>query len=187
MTVEGAPDPKEVFWLNVGLPNKARRTGRLLSLAATITLCFFWSIPVAFLSSLTEVNSLKETLPFLESLVERFPIVETWLALIAPLLLLSLNDVVLPFVLKWFATWEGHISSPALEASLFVKLCAFMVSIFMFGWTLALPILRCIASFARLSFAANKYCLSFAAHSNIFRVSGLWYNFRRAFKYPRRP
>lgn len=121
----------------------------------------------------SEVNSLKETLPFLESLVERYPSVEPFLALIAPLLLLSMNDAVLPFVLKWFATWEGHISSPALEASLFVKLCAFMVSIFMFGWT------------RWLSFATNKYCLSFAVHSNIFRVSSLRYNFRRAFKYPR--
>jgi hypothetical protein len=53
LLVEPAPPPDEIFWRNVGLPVRARKTGRLLSLAATITLCFFWSIPIAFVSSLT--------------------------------------------------------------------------------------------------------------------------------------
>lgn len=100
MWVEPAPDPEEVFWRNVGLPEKARRSGRILSTFATSFLCLFWSIPVAFFSSLTAVNSLKEKLPLLAQLVEDFPFLESFLALIAPLLLLTLNEAVLPFVLK---------------------------------------------------------------------------------------
>ena len=30
---------------------------------------------------------------------------------------------------QWFATWEGHVGASVLEASLFVKLCAFVVRI----------------------------------------------------------
>lgn len=100
MSVEPAPSPEEIFWRNVGLPAKAKRTGGLLSMLATSCLCFFWSIPSAFLSSLTEVNSLKEKLPFLEKWIEAAPTIETLLALIAPLLLLVLNELVLPFILK---------------------------------------------------------------------------------------
>ncbi len=100
MWVEAAPDPEEVFWRNVGLPAKARRSGRLLSTVATSILCFFWSIPVAFFSSMTEINSLKEKLPLLAQWVEAFPALESLLALLAPLLLLTINEAVLPVVLK---------------------------------------------------------------------------------------
>ena len=127
MQVEEAPAPSEVFWRNVGLPNKARRTGSLLSTVATIALCLFWTIPVGFISSLTEVNSLKVKLPRLGEMIENSPALEMGLAVLAPLLLLLLNESVLPVILKWFAQWEGHISSPRLEASLFRKLAAFQV------------------------------------------------------------
>ena len=99
------------------------------------------------------MNSLKEKLPALEEWIEKFPFLESFLALIAPLVLLILNDNLLPimlkvstpkplrfsgcsknmyaltrlFIVQAFATWEGHVSSPVLEASLFVKLCSFTV------------------------------------------------------------
>lgn len=100
MHVESAPDPDEVFWRNVGLPADARRSGWLISLTATSVLCLFWSIPMAFLSSLTEVNSLKENLPTVAKWIEKFPTLETFLALAAPLLLLMLNEGLLPIILK---------------------------------------------------------------------------------------
>jgi Calcium-dependent channel, 7TM region, putative phosphate len=83
------------------MPHRARRTGSALSVAATATLCIFWSIPVAFISSLTEVNSLKKTLPGLGNFIEEHPWVEPIMALIAPLMLLLLNETVLPFILKY--------------------------------------------------------------------------------------
>ena len=129
MLVEPAPDPEEIFWPNVGLPAQSRRSGRMLSLFATSVLCLFWSIPMAFFSSLTEVNSLKEKLPNLGELTAKHRFLESLLALMAPLLLLIMNELILPFILKYFATWEGHVGASLLDASLFVKLCAFVVSI----------------------------------------------------------
>jgi hypothetical protein len=43
------------------------------------------------------------------------------------MLLLFLNEVLLPEVLKWFSMWEGHVSASYLEAGLFLKLSAFMI------------------------------------------------------------
>jgi hypothetical protein len=85
---------------------------------------------MAFLSSLTEVNSLKKKLPALGDAIEQNPWLENFLALIAPLLVLFLNETVLPTILKWFTTWEGHIASPALDVAVFGKLSAFTVSVF---------------------------------------------------------
>ena len=59
--------------------------------------------------------------------IEDHPHSEKVFAQAAPLLLLFFNDVILPGALKYFSTWEGFISSQMLEASLFVKLGAFMV------------------------------------------------------------
>jgi hypothetical protein len=128
MRVLEAPGADEIFWPNIGLPASAQRTGRLLSLAATTTLCFFWTIPIAFVSGLTEVSTLKEQFPFLGRWVEEYPRLENVLALVAPLLLLILQDVLLPEFLMKFAAWEGHIAASALEASVFVKYAAFVVS-----------------------------------------------------------
>jgi hypothetical protein len=113
-------------------PSK-RRLGRLYSTSASTVLCFFWSIPTAFIASLTSVGSLKEDIPRLGDLVDKYPWLEQVLVQLAPMLLLFLNEVFLPEFLKMFATWEGHISSVVLEASLFLKLSQFMVSQNMVG------------------------------------------------------
>jgi Late exocytosis, associated with Golgi transport/Calcium-dependent channel, 7TM region, putative phosphate/Cytosolic domain of 10TM putative phosphate transporter len=128
MRVEEAPGPNEIYWRNVGLPGTAKRTGHLLSLGATVALCLFWTVPVSFIASLTEVNSLKESIPALADAIEKHPELEKILAMIAPLLLLMLQDLVLPQFLLWFATWEGHISSTAMEAAVFLKYASFVVS-----------------------------------------------------------
>lgn len=127
MNVSPAGDPQDIFWRNVGLPHRAKRSGLLAAVAASAVLCFFWSIPMAFVTSLTEIKSLKEALPKLGELIDTYPWLEIVFAQIAPLLLLIFNQVILSIVLRHFATWEGHISAAVLEASLFVKMGCFTV------------------------------------------------------------
>lgn len=126
MDVEEAPDPDDIYWDNVGKSNRSRQFGQVLSFMLSAILCFFWTIPVSFISGLSEIESLKRSIPFLEKMVEKNPWMEQLLAQIAPLLLIGLN-LLLPLILREFAKVEGHIASSALEASLFVKLSAFMI------------------------------------------------------------
>jgi hypothetical protein len=127
MNVIPAGHHGDIFWRNIGLRHQAKRSGTLAAIAATTVLCLFWSVPMAFISSLTEINTLKVSLPKLGAWIEAYPFMQKLLAQLAPMLLLLFNEAILPVVLKWFATWEGHISSSLLEASLFVKLGCFMV------------------------------------------------------------
>jgi hypothetical protein len=128
MDVMPAPDPEDIFWPNVGLPRRSIEVGCLLSLFSTAVLCFFWSVPTAFISTLTEVNTLKSSLPRLRRFIDDHPGVEPLLAQAAPFLLLLCTEIFLPSLLKRFAKWEGHVSSAILEASVFSKLGCFMVS-----------------------------------------------------------
>lgn len=126
MNVKEAPEPHDIFWDNVGKSEKSRQVGQLISFALSAVLCFFWTIPVSVISGISEIDSLKTSVPFLASLVEAYPWVASALSQIAPLLLIGLNSL-LPSILREFAKVEGHIASSAVEASLFVKLSVFMI------------------------------------------------------------
>jgi hypothetical protein len=62
----------------------------------------------------------------LDKAIENHPWLGQALSILAPLMLIGLNAV-LPQILRQFARVEGHIASSVLEASLFVKMSAFMI------------------------------------------------------------
>ena len=130
MKTQEAPDAHDIFWSNVGRPIQSVHIGKLISLGCTVALCLFWTLPVSFIASLTEVDTLKHNFSSIETLIGNAPWMEDLLALIAPILILTLTLVVLPEILQYISTFEGPISKSVLEATVFVKMAAFMVSIF---------------------------------------------------------
>uniref|UniRef100_A0A7S4JEF4 CSC1/OSCA1-like 7TM region domain-containing protein n=1 Tax=Odontella aurita TaxID=265563 RepID=A0A7S4JEF4_9STRA len=126
MHVSAAPLPKDIFWGNVGLTHKAQQIGLLVAFALTALLCLFWTLIVAFVTSLGEVEKLTELLPFLKDWLEKAPWLNMFLAQLQPLLLVVLVSL-LPPILTAFAKREGHISETALSASLFSKLSIFLL------------------------------------------------------------
>jgi Late exocytosis, associated with Golgi transport/Cytosolic domain of 10TM putative phosphate transporter/Calcium-dependent channel, 7TM region, putative phosphate len=127
MDVFEAPSPDQIIWKNVGLSNRVLQTRRIIAVTLTTLLCVFWTVPVTFLVSLTEINVLKETFPFLEDWLIAAPWLEQLLNQISPLLLSFLNSVVVPILLRQLSTVEGVIGLSHQEASLFLKLAAFHV------------------------------------------------------------
>lgn len=113
MNVAEAPNPEDIFWGNVGKKHGQLQMGKLIGLSLTVLLCFFWTIPVAFVTSLSSVDSLKESVPFLEDWIEKFPALEQLLAQLAPLFIVVLNAV-LPCILIEFAKLEGPVSTSVL-------------------------------------------------------------------------
>jgi len=126
MVVQEAPLPKDIFWANVGLTHKAQQLSFLLGKALTLVLCVFWAVPVTFVSSLANVDELKEQIPFLEDWIDAAPWLGDVLAQLAPLFLVVLNAL-LPIFLMIFAKMEGHVSTGRLMASFFTKLCLFFI------------------------------------------------------------
>lgn len=129
MDVMEAPNPGDIYWPNVGLPMRSQRTGKVASFTATAVLCFFWSIPMTFVASLTELNSLRESMPKLGDWIDDHPNAEPILAQVAPLLLLLFNEAILPEILRVISKWEGLISSARVDASMFAKLGIFIVRV----------------------------------------------------------
>ena len=125
--VRDAPLPRDVIWSNVGKPHEELQFGYLIAQAATVTLMIFWTFPVAFFTSLSEVESLKELIPTLEETIEDNPWIAKFLAQMSPILLVILTAL-LPLILSIFCRYEGHVGESDLMASLLTKLATFMVS-----------------------------------------------------------
>ena len=126
MEVSEAPQPEDIFWGNVGKSHKVLQVGKLLSFSLTALLCLVWTVPIALIASMTEVQSLKVLLPFLGAWSEAWPPLDLVLAQVAPLILI-LVKMLLPFLLGVFSKMEGPVSASVLEASLFYKLAMFAI------------------------------------------------------------
>lgn len=90
-------------------------------------LCIFWTVPVSFVTSLSNVEALTELLPFLQGPVEKYSWFSALLALLAPLILVVFVSL-LPYILLEFVKLEGSIEVVSMQLpSLFQKLAAFTV------------------------------------------------------------
>lgn len=126
MEIIDAPDPQDIFWFNVGRKHKDLQIGNLLSLGASAALCLLWTIPISFFASLSNAAAVREDVEFLDDLFDRFPALIPILEQLAPFLVVIFNAL-LPAILEAITMFEGPISSGRVEASLFVKLAAFMI------------------------------------------------------------
>jgi hypothetical protein len=121
-----APRPEAIVWTNVGTPHKEQHVSYLLAQAGTAATCLFWTIPVSFFSSLSELESLKELIPGLDKVLEKNEWLAGFIAQLSPLMLVILTSL-LPAILTVFCKKEGHVGSDSLNASLLTKLAMFMI------------------------------------------------------------
>eukprot|EP00292_Cryptomonas_paramecium_P003984 CAMPEP_0113682784 /NCGR_PEP_ID=MMETSP0038_2-20120614/12881_1 /TAXON_ID=2898 /ORGANISM="Cryptomonas paramecium" /LENGTH=727 /DNA_ID=CAMNT_0000601943 /DNA_START=210 /DNA_END=2393 /DNA_ORIENTATION=- /assembly_acc=CAM_ASM_000170 len=121
-----APAPKDVCWGNVGIGHRVGQLSSVLASFGTTILCVLWTVPVAFVATFTQIDSLITLLPFLRDASHDFPMLDQVLAQVAPIALIVLSTL-LPVALAVFARMEGHVAETAVQASLFSKLTFFKV------------------------------------------------------------
>jgi hypothetical protein len=121
-----APRPNDIMWANVGISHKEQELSNFFAQVLTLSTCLFWTIPVSFLSSLSEVESLKDLIKGLDKALEKNSWLAPFLAQLKPLLLVVLTAL-LPMILTFYCKKEGHIGSDTLNASLLTKLAMFLI------------------------------------------------------------
>lgn len=97
-----------------------------MSLGLTVTICLLWTIPMTFIASLSTVEGLRSEIEFIDDMLTAFPFLVPVFEISAPLLVVIVNSL-LPIILESVTLLEGPISGVVIEASLFVKLSAFMI------------------------------------------------------------
>jgi len=125
--VQPAPKPDQVEWKNVGVSTKGKQIGELISMTLTVLLCLFWTIPVGFVASLSNVESLTEIFPWLQPIIDDNPWFGALLAQLAPLILVVFISL-LPVILLAFVGLEKHIAIATYQhPSLFNKVAWFTI------------------------------------------------------------
>lgn len=127
MVAQNAPRPDLVNWGNIGITNHTKQIGELISLALSGALCIFWTIPVAFVSSFSNVEGLVQIFPFLQEPIDKYPWFSNLMAQLAPLILVCFISI-LPYILLFFVTFEKPIEVASMQhPSLLSKLAAFTI------------------------------------------------------------
>lgn len=130
LAVEPAPHVEDVKWENIGLAYRTRAIGRLVSALISTAIVLFWTIPTAFVASLSTVESLRHYLPFLRNAFDKYPVLQEVAKQLAPLVLVAFSALA-PLVFSLLSAREGHPSQTEVRASLFTKLAYFqLVQIF---------------------------------------------------------
>lgn len=65
-----APEPRDVYWDNLRIPYVELKLRRLLMSVALFGLTFCFMVPIAFVQTLANIESIQKYLPFMKPLIE---------------------------------------------------------------------------------------------------------------------
>lgn len=126
MKVSEAPQPEDVIWSNVGRPHQELKLFSIISVILTGAICLLWTIPMAFISSVANLNGLRAQFPWLDEVLMKHPRLQVFFNQLAPLLILVAGQMMY-FVTEAITTLEGPISGAIVQSRMFVKLYWFQI------------------------------------------------------------
>ena len=109
--------PDEVIWKNLRIKWWERVIRSLATTAMVTVLVIFWSIPVAFVGAISNVNSLAHTYSWLAWLLKIPPVIFGVVSGLLPSVLLAVLMALLPIFLRMMAKMSGDPTLSAIELS----------------------------------------------------------------------
>ncbi|KAI1190979.1 DUF221-domain-containing protein [Nemania serpens] len=121
LLIKPAPSPYDVIWRNIYNPRYRRR---LQSGAVTVfitSLTVLWFFPVAILASLLSICTIKQIAPSLAELLHEHEITRALVRTGLPTLVVSLLNVLVPYLYDYLSNVQGSISQGEVELSVISK------------------------------------------------------------------
>lgn len=123
-SVEVVPD--DIVWANVAMNPYQRSVSSIISWALTITLIIFWAIPVAGVSSISNVDTLKERTAF--TWLQKIPEVPMGIIKsVLPSVAMAVLFMFLPIILRIWIKYSGEIRKSEIELKLFTRYWLFWI------------------------------------------------------------
>ncbi|KXS17354.1 DUF221-domain-containing protein [Gonapodya prolifera JEL478] len=130
-------DAEDVAWENLPLDNLSRLFRTAVSTAAAFVLIIFWTVPVAFVASISTIKGLGEAVPFLAGIANWPPVLVGIIQGILPSLFLAILMFLVKLVLRFLAKYEGHATISTMQKSLASRWLTFLVVNVLFVVTLS--------------------------------------------------
>ena len=122
--------PANVLWGSLGLNPYEQNVRQAISYAITVGLIVAWTFPVAFIGVLSNVSTLTQTYPWLRWIQGKSfgkHLLQGVISGVLPPVLLALLMMLLPFVLRKLAAFEGRPSKTEVELDLMTRYFIFLV------------------------------------------------------------
>jgi hypothetical protein len=126
LKVSEAPAPDDVVWSNIGRAHQELKIFSIVSVIVTVAVCLLWTIPMAFIASIANVNGLRAEWPWLDHLLDKYPRLDDFFSQLAPMLIILAGGI-MRLIAEFLTVWEGHISGAIVQARMFVKLYWFQI------------------------------------------------------------
>ncbi|KAK3701719.1 hypothetical protein QZH41_018872 [Actinostola sp. cb2023] len=125
--VKPAPEVNNVIWGNLGIGFCSRKIRSAIVAVFVFLLVVFWMIPVAFVSSLIQLESLGKRVPFLAKVNELPIFVTGFLGGFLGGLALLIFFIILPLILRLVSKLQGLVSLSEVQRSTLGKLFIFKI------------------------------------------------------------
>ncbi|KAJ9543360.1 hypothetical protein OSB04_023067 [Centaurea solstitialis] len=109
-----APEPRDVYWDNLAIPFVELNLRRLLMAVALFFLTFCFMIPIAFVQTLANIESIQKAFPGLKRVIEMGS-VKSLVQGFFPGIVLKIFLILLPTIIMTMSKIEGHTALSTLE------------------------------------------------------------------------
>ncbi|KAH7833337.1 hypothetical protein Vadar_005251 [Vaccinium darrowii] len=164
---EQAPEPRDVYWPFFSTTFMGRWISKLLVILACIVLTVIFLIPVLFVQGLTNLDQLEIWFPFLTSIAS-VKIISQVITGYLPSLILLLFLKLVPPVMYFLSSIQGHISNSQIERSACDKVLWFTIWNIFFGNVLSGSVLNQISILLEPKNIPGKLALTVPAQASFF-------------------
>ncbi|KAI0817634.1 hypothetical protein GGR55DRAFT_28938 [Xylaria sp. FL0064] len=116
-----APAPSDVIWRNTYVPRYRRRFQSAMVTVFITGLSILWFFPVAILASLLSICTIRQVAPSLGESLQRHEITNALVRTGLPTLIVSLLNVLVPYLYDYLSNIQGFISQGDVELSVISK------------------------------------------------------------------
>ncbi|KAJ5051484.1 uncharacterized protein L3040_001260 [Drepanopeziza brunnea f. sp. 'multigermtubi'] len=107
--------PNEIIWSNLSITKSQRKMRKLATTTFIVLMIVFWSIPVAVVGAISNINYLTDKITFLEFINDIPPVILGVVTGLLPSVALAILMALVPIVCRWMAKLGGEVTHPAVE------------------------------------------------------------------------
>ncbi|KAI0486466.1 DUF221-domain-containing protein [Xylaria cf. heliscus] len=121
LLIKPAPSPYDVIWRNTYAPRYRRRLRSAVVTIFITSLTILWFFPVAFLAQLLSICTIRRIAPSLAKSLDEHEITKALVQTGLPTLVVSLLNVLVPYLYDYLSNIQGFISQGDVELSVISK------------------------------------------------------------------
>lgn len=126
-TVDLAPNPKDIIWENMNKSDAELARKRLVGFWWLVLVCFFNTVPLFIISILSNLDSIRVYVPFLQTWFEDSQFSFAFVSGVLPPAISGLFGFFLPIIMRWLTKYMGALTHSKLDRAVVARYYSFLI------------------------------------------------------------